>query len=224
MSYKIISFDIFQTLADVNRRIPEIWRGILKDGYTEEKAAQGSKAVLGALHVVFEDAVQAERFRTMADVFLECAERGARELSFAVSPQEVAHHLTLQHARAPFYREVLDCMKRLRKGHGIILSSDSSHPMVDDLISGLDYDIAFISDDLESYKGGPDGKFFQTVLARLGADPGDVIHIGDSASDVLGAHRAGIASCWLNRDGRQWTRGIRPDFIVRDFNELETIL
>ncbi|MDK2943003.1 MAG: hypothetical protein PWP56_2516, partial [Acetobacterium sp.] len=46
MNYRIISFDIFQTLVDVNERIPEIWRGILKDSYTDEKARQGAKAIL----------------------------------------------------------------------------------------------------------------------------------------------------------------------------------
>ncbi len=57
MNYRIISFDIFQTLVDVNERIPEIWRGILKDCYTDEKAMQGAKAILSTLPNVFLDGI-----------------------------------------------------------------------------------------------------------------------------------------------------------------------
>lgn len=224
MRYKVISFDIFQTLVDVNKRIPEIWRGILKESYTDEKAEQGSKAVLSTLPAVYENAVQSEQFRTMEEVYRECAQKAAEKLNFRVSPHDVAYHLMFQHSRAPFYQEVLDCIKKLRKSYRIILSSDSNHLMVDDLIGKVNVETVFISDDLKSYKGNQNGRFFQSVLSRLDTDPQEIIHIGDSSADVLGAYRTGITSCWLNRNGRQWTNAIQPDFIIRDFNDLENIL
>ena len=224
MKYKIISFDIFQTLVDVNQRIPEIWRGILKDGYTDEKAEQGAKAVLSFLPGVYENAVQSDQFRIMEEVYQECAEKAVEKLSFKASPGDVAYHLMAQHAKAPFYHEVLDCIAKLHKKYQIILSSDSNHLMVDDLITKVEYDKAFISDDLKSYKGDKNGKFFRCVLNSIDAAPNEMIHIGDSSADVLGARRSGITSCWINRNDRKWNSTVQPDFIIRNFNDLENIL
>jgi haloacid dehalogenase superfamily, subfamily IA, variant 3 with third motif having DD or ED/haloacid dehalogenase superfamily, subfamily IA, variant 1 with third motif having Dx(3-4)D or Dx(3-4)E len=224
MRYKIISLDIFQTLADVNKRIPDIWRGILKNEYTEEKAMQGAKAALGILPGVYENAVRSEQFRTMEQVYLECADKAVKKLSFAVSPQELAYHLMFQHSKAPFYPEVPGCIEKLRAAYRIILSSDSNHLMVDDLINKIYYDKAFISDDLKSYKGDKNGKFFRGVLDRLDVSPEEILHIGDSTADVLGARRAGIASCWINRNARQWSGAVQPDFIIERLSDLENIL
>jgi FMN hydrolase / 5-amino-6-(5-phospho-D-ribitylamino)uracil phosphatase len=224
MSYKIISFDIFQTLVDVNQRIPEIWHGILKNGYTDEKAAQGAKAIMSELPAVYENAVQSEQFITMGEVYRECAGKAMEKLSFKASPRDIAYNLMYQHSKAPFYHEVLGCIAKLHKKYQIIFSSDSNHLMVDGLICKAEYDKAFISDDLKSYKGDKNGKFFRTVLSNLDASPKEIIHIGDSSADVLGAHRAGITSCWINRNGREWNSSIKPDFTIRDFNDLTDIL
>lgn len=227
MKYKVISFDIFQTLVDVNKRIPDIWRGILKDEYTEEKAAEGAKAVMGVLPEVYESAVQSEEFLTMEQVYLDCAEKAVKTMSFEVQPRDVVDNLMLQHAKAPFYPEVLECLHRLRKSYGIVLSSDSSHAMVDGLIESVPHDRAFISDDLQSYKGGPNGKFFHSVLQMLDIAPEEVIHIGDSPADVLGARRAGITSCLISREGQHWSGSecqIKPDILIRSFCDLDRIL
>jgi HAD superfamily hydrolase (TIGR01509 family) len=224
MKYKIISLDIFQTLVDVDKRIPDIWRGILKDEYTDEKAELGAKAVLSFLPGVYEDAVKSDPFRTMEEVYLQCAAKAMEKINFKVSPYDVAYHLMVQHSKAPFYHEVLDCIAKLRKKHQIILSSDSNHLMVDDLICQVEVDRTFISDDLQSYKGDKNGKFFRSVLNSIDAAPNEIIHIGDSSADVLGANRAGITSCWINRNDRKWNNTIQPDFIIRNFNDLENIL
>lgn len=49
-----------------------------------------------------------------------------------------------------------------------------------------------------------DDEFWRAVLDRLGADPEDVVMIGDSPEqDVLAPRRFGIASIWFNEGGRQ---------------------
>lgn len=46
----------------------------------------------------------------------------------------------------------------------------------------------------------PDPAIFQLALDELGVDPKDAWCVGDSlATDVAGAHRAGITAIWLNR-------------------------
>jgi len=44
---------------------------------------------------------------------------------------------------------------------------------------------------------------FQKALERLGLQPHDVLHVGDSdVDDVKGAQAAGLRVAWVNRDGR----------------------
>lgn len=50
----------------------------------------------------------------------------------------------------------------------------------------------------------PDPAIFQLALDELAVDPLDAWCIGDSlATDVAGAHRAGITALWLNRPGHE---------------------
>lgn len=59
----------------------------------------------------------------------------------------------------------------------------------------------------------PAAGIFHAACARLGVAPREVLHVGDDiALDVVGAHAAGLRTCWINRDGRAWPRDdVRPD-------------
>jgi HAD superfamily hydrolase (TIGR01549 family) len=115
-------------------------------------------------------------------------------------------------------------MKMLKGKYRIILSSDSNHKMVDSLIKKFVYDELFISDDLGSYKASADGRFFGQVISRLGVKPSEILHIGDSISDIGGAHRAKIKSCWINRDKSVWKYDIKPDYIIKSLLDIDKLL
>jgi putative hydrolase of the HAD superfamily len=64
----------------------------------------------------------------------------------------------------------------------------------------------------------PAPSIFRAACDRLGFAPGQVLHVGDDPHmDVIGAHEAGLRTCWINRiDGtgktRHWERrSVRPD-------------
>jgi len=59
----------------------------------------------------------------------------------------------------------------------------------------------------------PDASIFHAACSRLGCEHGDVLHVGDHIEmDVAGAARAGLRSCWINREGRRWEHPeLRPD-------------
>ncbi len=51
----------------------------------------------------------------------------------------------------------------------------------------------------------PDRGIFHAACERLGLEPHQVLHVGDDPElDVLGAHRAGLRTCWINRRGALW--------------------
>jgi putative hydrolase of the HAD superfamily len=68
----------------------------------------------------------------------------------------------------------------------------------------------------------PDPRIFHIAGKRLALEPSEVWHIGDSlATDVAGAHAAGIESVWLNRTGRPRAhRDPVPDREVESLDEV----
>ncbi|MGO1542340.1 MAG: HAD family hydrolase [Luteimonas sp.] len=65
----------------------------------------------------------------------------------------------------------------------------------------------------EHGKAKPSPCIFHAACKRLDCDHGQVLHVGDHIeSDVAGAARAGLRSCWINREGRSWRHDeITPD-------------
>ncbi|MDQ3617792.1 MAG: HAD-IA family hydrolase [Pseudomonadota bacterium] len=59
----------------------------------------------------------------------------------------------------------------------------------------------------------PTASIFHAACAQLDCEPAHVLHVGDDVEmDVVGAHRAGLRSCWINREQRDWPRDdLRPD-------------
>lgn len=73
----------------------------------------------------------------------------------------------------------------------------------------------------EHGRAKPDASIFHAACERLGCAPGEVLHVGDDIEmDVLGAHRAGLRACWINRAGddgatRAWPHpDLQPDLEV----------
>lgn len=68
----------------------------------------------------------------------------------------------------------------------------------------------------------PDPSIFHAACARLDVPPAQVLHVGDDIEmDVVGAHRAGLRSCWINREGRTWPHAaLRPDLELTDLAAL----
>jgi len=57
----------------------------------------------------------------------------------------------------------------------------------------------------------PDRAIFAHTVARLGVTPEEVLHVGDDPwLDVDGAARAGLRTCWVNREGRAWPTELPP--------------
>jgi putative hydrolase of the HAD superfamily len=82
----------------------------------------------------------------------------------------------------------------------------------------------FTSEIYKSYKNDSHNRMFGEVIAHYGVEPGQIIHVGDTASDVLGAARAGIRACWINRDEAEWQQEVKPDYTVKTLDELYSLL
>lgn len=220
----MISFDIFQTLVDVNARIPFIWSGILGDEYTQDKGKHGAHCMYQCLGPAMKKAACSDNFVPMRDVFIDSATNSLLLSGMALAPHTIADNLIKQHAQAPFYHEVQATLDRLSEMYPIILCSDSNRNMVNLLMGQIPHSQEFISEEIGAYKGDAQGRFFQKVLSMLDVPPETILHVGDSPSEILGAKNAGMQACWLNRGSHEWTEKIQPDYIIASLDELLTIL
>ncbi len=76
----------------------------------------------------------------------------------------------------------------------------------------------------EHGSGKPDASIFLAACERLGHPPEDVLHVGDHDEiDVLGATRAGLRSCWLNRSDEHGQRRRWPHAEPRPDLEFDTL-
>lgn len=82
----------------------------------------------------------------------------------------------------------------------------------------------FISEDMGVQK--PQKAYFDAVAAAIpGFDPRAALVVGDSlSSDMLGAHNAGIDSCWYNPRGEENQSGMPCTYEIRRLRELLCIL
>ncbi|MFC7485000.1 HAD family hydrolase [Luedemannella flava] len=101
----------------------------------------------------------------------------------------------------------VDCLTTLARsgiGRHILTNGPADGQRRKLAVAGLDtlVDELFVSEELGFAK--PDPAAFQAVLGRLGAQPGEVLVVGDSMSaDVAPARALGMPALWYAPDARQ---------------------
>jgi len=78
---------------------------------------------------------------------------------------------------------------------------------------GIDAHFRFQLGAREHGTAKPSAGIFHAACERLGVPPREVLHVGDDVEmDVVGAARAGLRTCWLNRVAATWPHeDVRPD-------------
>jgi HAD superfamily hydrolase (TIGR01509 family) len=115
---------------------------------------------------------------------------------------------------------VLDALGPVRSA--VVSNADQEHLAAWNVT--LPVEFILISEAVRAYK--PHRLVFQHALQRLGLQPQEVLHVGDSdVDDVKGAKAAGLRVAWVNRDGRVRHPDVPPpDFEIPDLNGLLALL
>jgi len=101
------------------------------------------------------------------------------------------------------------CLGALTNGNADIYATEAG---------GL-FEFAFQAEQVGASK--PAAAMFEAALARTGARPGEVLHVGDSVDhDVRGAQRAGLRTVWVNARGEPWPEATPPDATIGHVTEL----
>lgn len=112
--------------------------------------------------------------------------------------------------RVEFYPDALDALQRIARHLPVAALSNGN---ADLRAIGIDAHFALQLHSREHGAAKPEASIFLAACERLGCEPGVVLHVGDHVdADVAGAARAGLRSCWINRNGDPWPhRDIAPD-------------
>lgn len=107
-----------------------------------------------------------------------------------------------------FYPDALAALQRLAARAPIAALTNGNADL--DRIGIAGHFHAYVSARGEGH-AKPDTPIFHAACARLGVEPPHVLHIGDDPLlDVVGARRAGLRSCWINRHAHAWPAELPP--------------
>jgi len=224
-NFKVISLDMFQTLVDVNSRRHNVWRKILGDSYSPDFAEECWEAANKLVFGYFNKFVGEEKqFYNTKYIFQKCYEELFAEKGVSFDPKEGAQILANEHGYSQSYEDTERFFQALGNTYPICLVSDTDCDMVQPLLERFKFDKVFLSEDFKCYKFQSKSHIFKEVINYYQVNPKDIIHIGDGYSDVIGASRAGITTCWLNRRGASWSHEIKPDFTAASLTEAASII
>ena len=223
--YEIISIDMFQTLVNIDSRIKYIWKRILQSDYTEELQNKFvnhvSTTVVNKFHT---ELSKNNDFLTLNILFYESFQEIFQNENVDYCPLTATNIFINEHNNAELYNDFLEFLFRASKKFKICLTSDADYNMIRSHLQKMQFDKVFISEQEKSYKGNSNGNMFNSILSHYNVEPKQVLHIGDSSSDILGADRMKIDTCWINRHEYKKHFNIASTYEVKSLKELFQVL
>ena len=206
MSQRWATFDCYGTLIDWNAGIA----GVLERLRGVEQAPE----LLARYHQL-EPQVQAEQYRSYAEVLTLTLERLAQEVGYGIPEGEgglLAHSLP----DWPAFDEVPASLAELRhRGWNLAILSNSDR----DLIAasqkqlGVPFDLTIVAEDVRSYK--PAHAHWEHFFEVTTADRDRHVHVAQSHfHDIVPANELGLTSVWINRLGEHGEPARRGRFRI----------
>jgi 2-haloacid dehalogenase len=213
------TFDCYGTLIDWNAGIG----GVLEQLWGAERAP----TLLRRYHEL-EPEVQAERYRTYAEVLTLTLERLANEAGYGIPEGEsgVLPHSLPQWPPYPEAAAVLAELRRRGWSLAILSNVDRALIVESEKRLGVPFDLIVTADDVHSYKPAPGHweRFFETTTAARERH----VHVGASRfHDVAPASALGLKTVWISRGGADsfaHTAHAEPDRELPDLSGLPDTL
>jgi 2-haloacid dehalogenase len=218
-----LTFDCYGTLIDWDSGILSTVRPIL--------AAHGrnlSDTGILELFAAIERAEEAGEYQTYRQVLEAVITKMAARLVFRISTEEV-RSLPESLGDWPPFPDTVAALRKLKLRYKLAVISNTD----DDLFARtavhleVPFDAVITAQQARSYK--PSLNNFRLALARLAVPPGQVLHVAQSLYHDIGpANEMGIASVWVNRQGRAGASGgaaglAKPDLMVPDMETLAAL-
>jgi 2-haloacid dehalogenase len=187
------TFDCYGTLIDWNAGIG----AVLERLWGVEQAPK----LLERYHEL-EPEIQAEQYRSYAEVLTLTLEALAREVGYGI-PEGESGILAQSLPDWPPFEEVPDSLAELRRrGWKLAILSNSDRDLIAASMKrlGVPFDLAIVAEDVKSYKPahGHWERFYEVTTAARGRH----VHVAQSHfHDIVPANELGLTSVWVNRLG-----------------------
>jgi FMN phosphatase YigB (HAD superfamily) len=223
--YNVVSIDMFQTLVDVNRLRHHFWQKILGNNYSDSKVDEYSEQWSKLFPDHFNRSInQPDEFLCLKSIFETFWGIFFNQYNIDSDHRKASQVHVDVHRSAPPYKDTEIFLNTIREHFPICLVTDSDNEMIQPHLDKYSFDQIFISERLKAYKSDPENRMFHAVISHYPISPKKIFHIGDMYSDILGASKVGITTCWLNRDGQTWSHSVKPDYEVESLIEAAAIL
>jgi 2-haloalkanoic acid dehalogenase type II len=218
MPVKAVMFDAYGTLLR-NEDMMLIPRRIVAD----HGLSVGVDDLWRAWGDLYFEATQLPPFRTLREIQEQILLRVLRRFGAGGDAAPYVDLFFQVTTKVELYPEALTVLNALGPVRSAIVSNaDQEHLAAWNV--ALPVEFILISEAVRAYK--PHRLVFQHALQRLGLEPHEVLHVGDSdVDDVKGAKAAGLRVAWVNRDGRKRRPDVPPpDFEIPDLDGLLALL
>ena len=195
------TFDCYGTVVDWNAGIRSALSRLLPDADPD--------ALLHRYHEL-EPEVEAETYRTYADVLATTATRIAAEHGVDLAPDR-AEELPRSLPDWPVFPDAPAALEDARaRGWRLCFLSNTDRVLLDASMRaiGVQFDHSIVAEEVQSYK--PAHAHWERFYADTGASPDRHVHVAQSRfHDIAVANELGLPSIWVNRLGEQ-SDGPRP--------------
>jgi HAD superfamily hydrolase (TIGR01662 family) len=118
----------------------------------------------------------------------------------------MAHGVFKKHYVSKFYPCTEEVLRKLHLNYKLALisntMSDQPREQLEEAILDSLFEVIVCSRDLGVRKPNPE--IFKHVLGKLGVEPSQTVHVGDSVeADMLGAENVGITPIWIKTQGQE---------------------
>jgi 2-haloacid dehalogenase len=195
MADRWATFDCYGTLIDWNAGIS----AVLERLWGVEQAPE----LLERYHEL-EPEVQAEQYRSYAEVLTLTLERLARDVGYGI-PEGESGLLAQSLPEWPAFPEVPDALAELRgRGWKLAILSNSDRDLISASMKrlGVPFDLAIVAEDVQSYK--PAHGHWERFFEATTADRERYVHVAQSHfHDIVPASELELTSVWVNRLGER---------------------
>lgn len=224
---RAVTFDAYNTLFDFASQALPMLRSIIPDE-AHHQLDEVWSTMNGVVIAVFRSFVgkrrgDFDRFMTLSDIHRECFV-GVRERLLPTLDVDAATEAWNRYiAQVPLYDDAMPALRWAAERFRTAIVSDIDTWMLEQNPSFRTLPLVghVTSEQDRSYKAMADCTMFQRAARLLGCETQHILHVGDSASDVLGAKRIGARAIWLNRNGHAPPEAMpRPDATIRTLGQL----
>ena len=200
--FSVLTFDCYGTMIDWESGIWDALQPVImasgRDDLTRQETLQAYAEIESAQQAATPDMLYPE---LLTRVHADLAKRLGLETNEALDRDFGA---SLPHW--PAFPDSADALRALKRHYKLVILSNVNRDgfAASNRKLGVAFDAIYTAEDVGSYK--PDPRNFEHLLSRLEADLGlgrdDILHTAQSLfHDHVPAQAAGLARCWIDRQG-----------------------